>query len=94
MATFSRQITSQRSRVEVLGAALDSLGKPLREFGYSLESQTPDGVVWRRGLYSALLRGSGRVTISLTDGVDGGTVITIAGDGPRRLAKAFNKLDM
>jgi hypothetical protein len=107
-ATFSRQIASPKPRVEVLGAVLNSLNGAMRGLGYKLESQNQDQVVWRRSWLSAVLRspwlvvwlpvalfqGTERVTMSLADGTDGGTVITIAGAGPRRLARAFAKLDL
>jgi hypothetical protein len=108
MATFSRQITSPKPRVEVLGAALNSFSKPMRGMGYKLESQTSEAVVWRRGTLSAMLRspwsvlwfpiglihGSDKITISFADDSSGGTIMTIAGSGPRRVARAFEKLNL
>ena len=93
MTEFSHQISSPRPRVEVLGAALKSFNRPMRVFGYKLESHTPDAVVWRRsGLLDVIQGKADRITMSLSDDGVGGTVITIAGSGPRRVAKSFGKL--
>ncbi len=106
MATFSTQITSPNDRLDVLARVLDSLNRPMRGQGYKLETQTPEQVVWRRSWLAALLRsplailwiplaalkGVDRVTMSLADSTAGGTVITVAGTGPRRLARAFADL--
>jgi hypothetical protein len=79
--------------VEVLGAALKSFNGPMRAFGYKLESQTPDSIVWRRrGLVDVIRGNVDRIAMSLSDDAAGGTVITIAGSGSRRVAKAFDKL--
>ena len=106
MATFSQQIDIPRPRTEVLGSLLESLNKPLRGLGYKIESQTVESVVWRRSLIGAMFRrpwgvlwlplgligGVNRVTVSLADNGSGGTIMTVAGSGPRRLARAFRKL--
>lgn len=107
MATFSRQIASSQPRIQVLGAVLNSLNRPMRGLGYKLESQTQEAVVWRRSPVSAMLRspwsvlwfpiglmhGTDRITLSMADTGDGGTLMTVAGSGPRRVARAFAKLD-
>jgi hypothetical protein len=72
----------------------------MRALGYKLESQTADAVVWKQSPlrnmltihWLAIFQGWRRVTVSLTDAPDGGTYVTIAGAGPRRLARQFDKL--
>ena len=68
MAIFFCQIGSPKPRSEVLGAALASLNKPLRQFGYKLDSQTPESVVWRRSWFRfPPFRLPGKITMSLAD---------------------------
>jgi hypothetical protein len=61
MATFSRQISSPKPRVEVLGAALNSFSKPMRGMGYKLESQShPTNLATRLGVTSVSRMRSGK----------------------------------
>jgi hypothetical protein len=67
-----------------------------------------EAVVWGRSTFSAMLRspwsvlwfpiglihGNDEITISFADDSSGATVMTIAGSGPRRVARAFAKLEL
>jgi len=106
MPTFSHQVSSTKPTTEVHGAALKSFSKPLRGVGYKLQSQTPEAIVWRRTPFSGMLRspwsvlwfplglisGSDTITMSFASDPQGHTIMTIAGSGPRRVAKKFEKL--
>ena len=91
MVAFDKQIHSPRSRVEILGATLHNLADPLFGLGYGIESQSEQGVTFQR---SGLFRRSQRITMSFADAPDGGTYVTIAGQGPSRVARQFNALDL
>ena len=80
--------------MEVLGAALNSLNKPLQHKGYKLEAQSTDQVIWRRNPLWWWPFSSQRIVMSFADLPNGGAMITIAGDGPRGVAKAFESLEM
>jgi hypothetical protein len=95
LATSSKQIYSRRPRAEVLGAVVGNLVGPLRGMGYHLESQSDQGVVFRwTSFRSGVFQSRPQVTMSFSDGPDGGTYITVAGTGPHRVAKQFNELEL
>ena len=95
VATFGKQVHSLRPRVEVLGAVVSNLAEPLHGLGYRLEAQSEEGVTFKASAWrSGLLRAGQRITMSFSDAPDGGTYITIAGEGPDRVARQFNALDL
>jgi hypothetical protein len=96
VTTFSKQIRVQRSREELLGVALKTLGQPLARVGYKLSAQAPDHVVWTRqapGVRS-LWASPDSITMSFGESADGFTLLTIAGDAPWRIARDFQKLEL
>jgi hypothetical protein len=91
VAAFGKQIQSPRSRVEILEAVVHNLADPLSGLGYGIDFQNEQGVAFqRRGLF----RGGQRITMSFADAPDGGTYVTIAGEGPGRVARQFNALEL
>jgi hypothetical protein len=95
MASFGKQIHSPRPRVEVLGAAVSNLTEPLYGLGYRLETQSEEGVTFKASAWrGGLLRAGQRITMTFSDAPDGGTYVTIAGDGPARVARQFDDLEL
>jgi hypothetical protein len=95
VATFAKQIHSTRPRIEVLAAVVTNLTEPLHGLGYRIEAQSDEGVTFKASAWrSGVLRAGQRVTMSFSDAPDGGTYVTIAGEGPYRLARHFEELDL
>jgi hypothetical protein len=75
---------------------LAELGPAFQSQGYSVQSHSPDGVTfvrkrtWGRGI-GGLLGAELSIAVSLTD-ADGGTRMTIVGQGPGRLKQAIDEL--
>jgi hypothetical protein len=95
VATFGKQVHSTKPRVEVLGAVVTHLADPLHGLGYRIESQSDQGVTFKASAWrSGLLRAGQRITMSFSDAPDGGTYVTIAGEGPDRVARQFDALNL
>lgn len=96
MATLNRSMHVAKPRQDVLASVLADLGSAFQSQGYSVQAHGPDGVTFvrkrtlGRGLI-ALLESEQSIAVSLSD-EDGGTRITIVGQGPRRLRRAIDEL--
>ena len=96
MATLNRNMHVAKPRQDVLASVLADLGAAFQSQGYTVQAHGPDGVTFvrkrtlGRGLI-ALLESEQSIAVSLSD-EDGGTRITIVGQGPRRLRRAIDEL--
>lgn len=96
MAALNRDVHVAKPRQHVLASVLGDLGPAFQSQGYSIQAHSLDGVTFvrkrslGRGLIG-LLGSEQSIAVSLSD-EDGGTRITIAGQGPRRLQRAIDEL--
>ncbi len=96
MAALNRDLHAAKPRSEVLASVLSDLGPAFQSQGYSVHAHGPSGVTFvrkrtlGRGLLG-LLGSEQSVAVSLID-EDGGTRITIVGQGPARLKRAIDEL--
>jgi hypothetical protein len=96
MGAFSKQLRVQRPPADVFAAAMSSLNGPLDKIGFKLAEQDPQHVVWTRskpGIRS-LWADPDRITISFAQTENGGTLVTIAGQAPPRIAQQFENLEL
>jgi hypothetical protein len=96
MTAFHNQIRLGKPRDQVFASALSNFTQPLGSAGFKIQEQDPAHIIWARGWRWGLLWGGfsfrKRVTMSFVETDDGGTVLTIAGDAPRRIARSFQRL--
>ena len=96
MAALNRQVHLTRPRAAVLTAVLADLAPVLQTQGYSIGAHGPDGVTFvrkrtiGRGL-AGLLGAEQSIAVNLSDD-NGGTRMTIVGQGPRRVKRAIDAL--
>ncbi len=96
MATLNHALHMAKPRQDVLTAVLADLGPAFQSQGYGVQAHGPDGVTFvrkrtlGRGLVG-LFGSEQSIAVSLSD-EDGGTRITIVGQGPRRLKRAIDEL--
>lgn len=96
IAPLNRQLHVAKPRTAVLAAVLADLAPVLQSQGYSVDSHGPDGVTFLRkrtigrGVVG-LLGSEQTIAVSLSD-EDGGTRMTIVGQGPRKVKRAIDDL--
>jgi len=96
MPAFQTQLRIDKPRHEVFGAALANFTQPLARSGFKLQEQDQHHIIWSRswrwGLLWGLFSGRKRIIMSLDEADGGGTILTIAGDAPRGIAKQLEDL--
>ena len=93
---MNRQMHVEKPRAAVREAVLADLAPVLQSLGYSIDAHGPDGVTFvrkrtlGRGIVG-LLGSEQSIAVSLSD-EDGGTRMTIVGQGPRKVKRAIDAL--
>jgi hypothetical protein len=90
----NRQMHVEKPRAAVREAVLADLAPVLQSQGYGIDAHGPDGVTFvrkrtlGRGIVG-LLGSEQSIAVSLSD-EDGGTRMTIVGQGPRKVKRAID----